>query len=80
MQSGLRAGAVPQPWDTKPAYRELVYQEVSHSKDHRLTRSQSHRKDKLQSEPTRLTSIRDNQMARGKLKNLGNRNQDYLAL
>jgi hypothetical protein len=42
--------------------------------------SQTHRRDKLQSETARPTNTRDNQMARGKHKNLSNRNKGYLAL
>jgi hypothetical protein len=39
------------------------------------------RRDKLQSlsETARLVNIRDNQMMRGKCKNIGNRNQCHLA-
>jgi len=36
----------------------------------KITSSQAYRKDKLQSETTRPTNIRNNQMARGKHKNL----------
>jgi hypothetical protein len=42
-------------------------------------RSQTHRRDELQSETARPTNTRDNQMVRGKYKNLRNRNQGYLA-
>jgi hypothetical protein len=35
--------------------------------------------DKLKSETARINNTRDNQMARGKCKNLSNRNQGYLA-
>jgi len=45
----------------------------------KITGSQAHRKDKLQSETARPTNTRDKQMARGKHKNLNNRNQGYLA-
>jgi len=41
--------------------------------------SQVHIRNKLQSEMARPTNTRYNQMARGKSKNLSNRNQSYLA-
>jgi hypothetical protein len=44
--------------------------------DHRITGSQDHRKDRLQSETARAVNNRDNQMARGKLKNIRNKNHD----
>jgi hypothetical protein len=37
------------------------------------------RRDKPQSETARSANTRDNQMAKGKGKNISNRNQDYLA-
>jgi hypothetical protein len=40
---------------------------------------QAHRRDKPQPETAKPTNTRDNQMAKGKCKNLTNRNQDYLA-
>ena len=40
---------------------------------------QTHRRDKLQPETARSSNTRDYQMAKGKWKNLTNRNQDYLA-
>ena len=40
---------------------------------------QTHRRDKLQPETERPTNARYNQMAKGKHKNLTNRNQGYLA-
>ena len=43
-------------------------------------RSQAHRKNKLQSETSSPANTRDNQMGRGKHKNISNRNQGYLAL
>jgi hypothetical protein len=46
----------------------------------KITGSQDNRRDKLQSEIVRPTNTRDNHMARGKCKNLSNRNQGYLAL
>jgi hypothetical protein len=39
----------------------------------------THRRNKSQPETARTSNTRDNQMAKGKLKNL-NRNQDYLTL
>lgn len=45
-------------------------------------RSQAHRvtkRNNLQSETAKPTNTRENQMVRGKYKNLTNRNQDYLA-
>jgi hypothetical protein len=39
---------------------------------------QDHRRDKLHPETARPTNTRDNQMARGKNKNLTNKNQGYL--
>lgn len=41
--SAPRAGAVPEPSDTKPACKELVCQKCIHSKNHWLTGSQAHR-------------------------------------
>jgi len=67
-----RSGAVPHILDPKPAYRELEYQECSHSKDHRLKGSEAHRRDKHLSETTRTNNIRNNQMARGNHKILRN--------
>ena len=40
---------------------------------------QTHMRDKLQPETARPTNNRDNQMVKGKHKNLTNRNQGYLA-
>jgi hypothetical protein len=40
---------------------------------------QASRKDKPQLETARPANTRDNQMARGKGKNISNKNQDYLA-
>jgi hypothetical protein len=40
---------------------------------------QTHRRNKLQPEIARTSNIRDYQMAKGKPKNLINRNQNYLA-
>ena len=45
----------------------------------KITGSQTQRRDKLKSETARPANIRDNQMARGKCKNISNRNQGYLA-
>ena len=42
-------------------------------------RSQAQRKDKPLSETARPTNTTDNYMARGKCKNISNRNQGYLA-
>ena len=39
---------------------------------------QSHRRNTLQPETARTSKTRDNQMAKGKCKNLSNRKQDYL--
>jgi hypothetical protein len=44
------------------------------------TSLQTHRKNKLQADTARISNTRDCQMAKGKFKNLANRNQDYLAL
>jgi hypothetical protein len=41
----------------------------------KITGSQAHRGYKLQSETARPTDIRDNQIVRGKCKNISNRNQ-----
>jgi hypothetical protein len=49
------------------------------SQTHRLTGSQTHRRDKLQSETESPTNTRDNQMVRGKHKCISNNNQAYLA-
>jgi hypothetical protein len=40
---------------------------------------QTHRRNKLQLETSRISNTRDNKMAKGKCKNVTNRNQDYLA-
>jgi hypothetical protein len=40
---------------------------------------QTHKRNKLQPETARTSNTRDDQMAKGKRKNLTNRNQDYLA-
>jgi hypothetical protein len=45
----------------------------------KITGSQSHRKNKLQSETARWANTRDNQMVICKHKKLSNRNQGYLA-
>jgi hypothetical protein len=45
----------------------------------KVTGSQAHMRDKLQSETARPTHTSDNQMVRGKHKNLRDRNQGYLA-
>jgi hypothetical protein len=45
----------------------------------RNTDTQAYRRDKPQSETARPANTRDNQMARGKGKNMSNRNQGYLA-
>lgn len=47
--------------DPKTAFSELVSQEWAHSQVHRLTVSQTHRSDKVQSETAIPTNIRDNQ-------------------
>ena len=41
--------------------------------------NQGYRRGRSQSDTARAGSIRDNKMARGKHKNISNRNQDYLA-
>ena len=43
-----------------------------------LTGSQAYRRDNLQSEIARSVNTRDNQIVRGKHKNISNRNQYYL--
>jgi hypothetical protein len=45
----------------------------------RTADTQACRRDKLQSETARPANTRDNQMVRGKGKNISNRNQGYLA-
>jgi hypothetical protein len=45
----------------------------------KTTVTQAHRKEKQQRETARPTNTRDNQIVRGKLKKLSNRNQGYLA-
>jgi hypothetical protein len=40
---------------------------------------QDHRRDKLKPETARPTNNRDNQLTKGKCKNLTNRNQGYMA-
>jgi hypothetical protein len=59
-----------------PSQRKLFFQKSSTTK---VTSSLAHRRDKAQSEAARPASTRDNQMARGKHKNLKNRNQGYMA-
>jgi hypothetical protein len=44
-----------------------------------LCHKQDNKKDRLQSDIARASSIKDNQMARDKGKNISNRNQGYLA-
>jgi hypothetical protein len=39
----------------------------------------THRRNKLQPETARTSNTRDYQISKGKLKNITNRNQDYLA-
>jgi hypothetical protein len=56
---------------TTGSQRHLDTEELWHNLDHR--------RDKLQSETPRAGTIRDNQIARGKCKNISNRNQCYLA-
>jgi hypothetical protein len=46
----------------------------------KITGSQAHRKDKLQSETARPINTSNNQMERGKSKNLSNRKHGYLPL
>ena len=50
-----------------------------HIQNHKIRGSQAHRKERLQSETARSVNTRDNQMVRGKHKNISNRNQSYLA-
>jgi hypothetical protein len=45
----------------------------------RSPETQACRRDKSKSKTARSTNTGDNQMAKGKLKNISNRNQDYLA-
>jgi hypothetical protein len=45
----------------------------------RSTETQACRRDRSQSETARPANTRDNQMARGKGRNISNRNQGYLA-
>jgi hypothetical protein len=45
---------------------------------HKITGSQAHRRDKLQSETAISTNIKDNQMAKSKHKKKSNGNQGYL--
>jgi hypothetical protein len=59
------------PLCTGLARRELI----SMSTD---TGLQTHRRNKLQPETARTSNTRDYQMAKGKLKNFTNRNQDHL--
>jgi hypothetical protein len=49
------------------------------SRSQKSTEREAYRRDKPQSETARPSNIRDNQMARGKGKNISNRNQSYLA-
>ena len=50
---------------------------ITGSQDHRFTGSQDHMRDRLQSDTARTVNTTDNQMARGKHKNISNRNQYY---
>jgi hypothetical protein len=43
------------------------------------THFQAHRRDKLKQKTVRPTNTRDNQMAKGKITNISNRTQSYLA-
>jgi hypothetical protein len=56
--------------------KELVSRRVDTPK---ITSSQAHRENKLQSKTAKTANTRDIQMVRGKYKNLSNRNKSYLA-
>ena len=76
----------PRPLGIFPTRGELTYRESSNhwysveswtpriADTTRLTGSQAHRRDRLQSETAKPVSTRDNQMARGKYKNVSDRN------
>jgi hypothetical protein len=61
-----------------PSVHSLVLPGESWSPRSADTGLQTHRRNKLQPE-TRTSNTRDYQVAKGKCKNLTNRNQDYLA-
>ena len=49
------------------------YHRITGSQDHRITGSESPRRDRLQSETMKPVNTRDNQMVRGKQKNIDNK-------
>jgi hypothetical protein len=52
---------------------------LEESWSHRSADTQAYKRDKPQSETARLANTRDNEMVRGKGKDISNRNQVYLA-
>ena len=57
----------------------MLFRSLRETWSPRSTDTQACRRDKSQSETVRPASARDNQMSRGKGKNISNRNQAYLA-
>ena len=85
-RSGRAAGTgyfllplAPRRWGCSTALCALVLPGESWSPRSADTGLQTHRRNKLQPETARTFNARDYQMAKGKHKNLTNRNQDYLA-
>jgi hypothetical protein len=65
-------------WGCSAALCALVLPGESWSPRNADTGLQTHRRNKLQPETAKTSNTRDYQMAKGKQKNLTNRNQDYL--
>jgi hypothetical protein len=60
-----------QALQTPPTPRDSLLEEAHHN--------QAHQKDSLQSQISKPVNTRDNQMVRGKRKNISNRDQCHLA-
>lgn len=68
--------AEPMPWiPSHSAHTPVAAQTQKGSDTSRITGSQNQRKGRLQSETRKPDNTRDNQIARGKHKNISNRNQ-----
>jgi hypothetical protein len=68
---------VPQSWPCATALHTQIPPRESWSL--RSTDTKAYRRDKPQSDTVRPANTTDNQMVRGKYKNISNRNQGYLA-
>ena len=72
----LLFSSAPQSWPRATALHTQIYTREIWS--HRSTDTQACRRDKPQSEAAKPANTRDNRIARGKDKNICNRNQGYL--